>query len=62
MTKITSVPIWSLLVPEHAETLERLFREELEQQKLDALAEFAAGAGHEINNPLAIFGGRAQFL
>ena len=62
MTKKTSVPIWSLLVPEHAETLERLFREELEQQKLDALAEFAAGAGHEINNPLAIIGGRAQLL
>jgi signal transduction histidine kinase len=34
----------------------------LEQQKLDALAEFAAGAGHEINNPLAIIGGRAQLL
>ena len=33
-----------------------------EQQKLDALAEFAAGAGHEINNPLAIIGGRAQLL
>ena len=35
---------------------------ELEQQKLEALAEFAAGAGHEINNPLAIIGGRAQLL
>ena len=34
----------------------------LEQQKMDALAEFAAGAGHEINNPLAIIGGRAQLL
>jgi len=33
-----------------------------EQQKLEALAEFAAGAGHEINNPLAIIGGRAQLL
>lgn len=29
---------------------------------LDALAEFAAGAGHEINNPLAIIGGHAQML
>lgn len=29
---------------------------------LDALAEFAAGAGHEINNPLAIIGGHAQLL
>ena len=35
---------------------------DLEQQKLDALAEFAAGAGHEINNPLAIIGGRVQLL
>lgn len=28
----------------------------------EALAEFAAGAGHEINNPLAIIAGRAQQL
>lgn len=30
--------------------------------KLDALAEFAAGAGHELNNPLAVILGRAQIL
>ena len=36
--------------------------DDLEQQKLDALAEFAAGAGHEINNPLAIISGRTQLL
>jgi len=36
--------------------------DELEHRKLEALAEFAAGAGHEINNPLAIIGGRAQLL
>jgi signal transduction histidine kinase len=30
--------------------------------KLAALAEFAAGAGHEINNPLAVILGRAQLL
>jgi signal transduction histidine kinase len=30
--------------------------------KLEALAEFAAGAGHEINNPLATIIGRAQQL
>lgn len=30
--------------------------------KLEAIAEFAAGAGHEINNPLAAISGRAQLL
>ena len=35
---------------------------ELEQAKLAALAEFAAGAGHEINNPLAAILGRSQLL
>lgn len=30
--------------------------------RLDALAEFAAGAGHELNNPLAVIVGRAQLL
>jgi len=34
----------------------------LETMLRDALAEFAAGAGHEINNPLAIIGGHAQML
>ena len=33
-----------------------------ELAKLDALAEFAAGAGHELNNPLAVVLGRAQIL
>ena len=35
---------------------------QLEDAKLAALAEFAAGAGHEINNPLATIVGRAQAL
>ncbi|MCL2304276.1 MAG: HAMP domain-containing histidine kinase [Planctomycetaceae bacterium] len=34
----------------------------MDEQHLEALAEFAAGAGHEINNPLAIIGGHAQLL
>jgi len=34
----------------------------LDAAKLEALAEFAAGAGHEINNPLATIAGRAQML
>ncbi|MBP3558097.1 MAG: HAMP domain-containing histidine kinase [Thermoguttaceae bacterium] len=34
----------------------------LEQKLFDACAETAAGIGHELNNPLAIIGGHAQFL
>jgi signal transduction histidine kinase len=34
----------------------------LRSQKLMALAELAAGAGHEINNPLAVISGQAQYL
>ncbi len=40
--------------------LERRLAETVEREKLAAMAEFAAGAGHEINNPLAIIAGRAQ--
>jgi signal transduction histidine kinase len=36
--------------------------ERLQAGKLEALAEFAAGAGHEINNPLAVISGQAQYL
>jgi signal transduction histidine kinase len=36
--------------------------ERLRELKLRALAEFAAGAGHEINNPLAVISGQAQYL
>jgi len=56
------------LLPPLAEKLDRLaqlerqFHQTLETEKLESLAEFAAGAGHEINNPLAIIGGRAQLL
>ena len=42
--------------------LEDRFRRDLEQEKLAALAEFAAGAGHEINNPLTVIAGRAQLF
>src|SRR5262249_51914324 len=34
----------------------------LQANKLTTLAEFAAGAGHEINNPLAVISGQAQYL
>jgi two-component system, NtrC family, sensor kinase len=36
--------------------------ERLQVLKLEALAEFAAGAAHEINNPLAVISGQAQYL
>lgn len=36
--------------------------ERLLEKKLDSLGELAAGAGHEINNPLAVIQGNAQFL
>ncbi len=42
--------------------LESRFAEALEAACLDAMAEFAAGAGHEINNPLAVIAGRAQLF
>ena len=48
-----------------AARLERLaadFDRAVEQTKLEALKEFAYGAGHEINNPLANISARAQTL
>jgi signal transduction histidine kinase len=45
-----------------AADLESRFREAVEAAKLEAMAEFAAGAGHEINNPLTVISGRAQLL
>jgi signal transduction histidine kinase len=42
--------------------LETRFQGTLEAEKLEAMAEFAAGAGHEINNPLTVIAGRAQLL
>lgn len=45
--------------------LEEQYRGEAERLlglKLRGLAEFAAGAGHEINNPLAVISGQAQYL
>ncbi len=35
---------------------------DLEKRFLDAMAEFAAGVGHELNNPLAVISGLAQTL
>lgn len=36
--------------------------EDLERWRQEGLGEFAAGAGHELNNPLAVVLGRAQLL
>ncbi len=36
--------------------------ERVRTAKLTALAEFAAGASHEINNPLAVISGQSQYL
>jgi signal transduction histidine kinase len=41
---------------------QRSEHERLHERKLNALAELAAGAGHEINTPLAIISGQAQLL
>jgi signal transduction histidine kinase len=46
------------LVPPDPDEFDRRLRD----AKLAALAEFAAGAGHEINNPVATIHGRAQQL
>jgi len=37
-------------------------KERLGTLKLSAMGELAAGAGHEINNPLAVISGQAQYL
>jgi signal transduction histidine kinase len=37
-------------------------QERLGTLKLNAMGELAAGAGHEINNPLAVISGQAQYL
>lgn len=42
--------------------LEQKFSREVEDAKLQALYTLAAGAGHEINNPLGSIAGRAQLL
>jgi two-component system, NtrC family, sensor kinase len=39
-----------------------LFAERVQSAKLSAVAEFAAGASHEINNPLAVISGASQYL
>ena len=42
--------------------LETQFQERLQADRLEAMAELAAGAGHEINNPIAVIAGRGAFV
>jgi len=44
------------------DVLETRFAAQLQEEKLQALYTLAAGAGHEINNPLGSIAGRAQLL
>lgn len=47
---------------EQARKLHESEPRKLRQRSLDIIAEMAAGAGHEMNNPLAIISGRSQIL
>ena len=47
---------------EHSDVIDITQTEEFRRAKLEALAEFAAGAGHEINNPAATIVGRVELL
>lgn len=48
----------------HGALANRLLEEQerIRSGRLQAVAELAAGAGHEINNPLAVISGQAQYL
>ncbi|MBI3408275.1 MAG: hypothetical protein HY040_07950 [Planctomycetes bacterium] len=49
--------LYKAIAEQHAGEQKRL-----QEMKLKGLAELAAGAGHEINNPLAVISGQAQYL
>jgi signal transduction histidine kinase len=66
--RLQDAPVLKRLEHE-VDSLHRALREQraaeeqrLRLRKLSALAELAAGAGHEINNPLAVISGQAQYL
>ncbi len=41
---------------------EQKYRQQLKRERMTAIGKMAAGAAHEINNPLAVIAGRAQLL
>ncbi|MEX0867230.1 MAG: HAMP domain-containing sensor histidine kinase, partial [Pirellulales bacterium] len=51
-----------LVMKQRLQQLEETFETTLQQEKLSAMVALAAGAGHEINNPLGSIAGRAQLL
>lgn len=51
-----------LQMKQRLQQLEAKFETTLQQEKLSAMVALAAGAGHEINNPLGSIAGRAQLL
>lgn len=63
-----TTPAWDHLIPELFQRLARLreletdFQAQLQTAKLLAMRDFAYGASHEINNPLANISSRAQTL
>jgi signal transduction histidine kinase len=66
--RVTDVPVIERLERDNDE-LHRALTEQCSTEErrlralnLSTLAEFAAGAGHEINNPLAVISGQAQYL
>jgi signal transduction histidine kinase len=56
--------LWSGRLLDQAAIVEQRLegRGVVESAKIEAIAEFAGGAGHEINNPLATIAGRVQIL
>lgn len=54
--------IWESLIPNQEISIFDSSNGDERAARLEALAEFAAGAAHELNNPLAVVVGRAQLI